>query len=368
MNQILKFFILNVLIGTILIISLNKMVSKKHVNIQNFREKYIQFECDSGDICGGWGDRLKGLMSTYAFSLLTGRKFLIKMTKNCPLKNSLEPNKINWDHEQFKLTNFTKKILRLGKNSHFYYQNATSLLSEYSNIDLIVIKSHYMFSKTISENPWLKSQIKKLGYEQHNFSLVYQFRNWYDKLFLLNRNLRERYKIILKRLKPNGKTVLLCAQVRIGDHGHVGEIDPKTSEHFWNFINSKFLSKNKNLKYSIFVTSDREHVKQEAKFFFKNESVFYIKGSSVHIDKIKGQNGCFGWQNVIFEFHLMKNCDIGVVSHSGFGILSMWNRQDPFKNVFVFTKKDQKQLKNDYWLRTNLTFLKYADINDIYFP
>ncbi|RNA37766.1 hypothetical protein BpHYR1_023949 [Brachionus plicatilis] len=66
--------------------------------------KFIQFECTiSGQFCGGWGDRLKGILSTYAISMIIDREFTIKMTRDCDLRRILEPNEINWDHEQVPL-------------------------------------------------------------------------------------------------------------------------------------------------------------------------------------------------------------------------------------------------------------------------
>lgn len=369
MNR-LKIFICLVTISIVFIAHVNKMFSKNFEKKLKQNEKYIQFECKYEDVCGGWADRLKAIMSTYAFSLVTERKFLLKMSKNCDLKAILEPNEINWDYKQFNLTNFTKVTLNLGKHASQVFKTAKSdLLSQYSNKNLIVIKSQYMFSKTLTENPHLKVKIEKMGYDKNKFNLAFQFKNWYEKLFRLNQNHRLRYEFLLKKLKPDKNYNLICAQIRIGDHGHRGESDPRISQDFWSFIYTKFLSyKKKSIKYSIFVTSDREYVKTEAKKYFKNYKVVFTNNSSIHIDKLKRKENCRLWQNVIFDFHFMQNCDIGIVSHSGFGILSMWNRINPFKDLYVYTKKDQTQLKRNYWLRNNLTFLRYANLNDIYFP
>ena len=48
-------------------------------------------------LCGGWADRLKGIYSAYSWSLISDRKFYIKINEPCELKNILEPNNIDWN-------------------------------------------------------------------------------------------------------------------------------------------------------------------------------------------------------------------------------------------------------------------------------
>lgn len=332
-------------------------------------EKYIQFQCTDEDICGGWADRLKGLLSTYAFSLITNRTFLIKMTKNCNLKNVLEPNVINWDHSTIKVKKIKlSKIVNFGWNFDLYKKFKTEkfLLKDLENYTLVSLKAAFMFSDAISENPYFKKTIQLLGYKQHEFQLPYLLRNWYKKLFKLNKRLQLKHDKFLKKMKPSKDTKLICAQVRMGDHGHAGETDKNSPMLYWNFINKTFI--NSSEKYSIFVTSDRNHVKFEAKKFFSPINVVFNINSSLHIEKkMNGLNGCFELEMVILDFHLMQYCDAAVVGHSGFGIMAMWNRPDPFKDVYVYTNPDLVNFRKNYWNRKNLTFVKYHNISSIYF-
>lgn len=68
---------------------------------------------------------------------------------------------------------------------------------------------------------------------------------------------------------------------------------------------------------------------------------------------------------VLLDFHIMQNCDIGVISQSGFGILAMWNRKEPLKDLYVLTRKNKTELEKDLWNRKNLTFVKYNTLDDI---
>lgn len=63
---------------TDIIAQINTIQFKKPI-----KDKYVIYECTNENLCGGWGDRLKGIMSSYAWSLITNRKFLIKHTRPC---------------------------------------------------------------------------------------------------------------------------------------------------------------------------------------------------------------------------------------------------------------------------------------------
>ena len=47
--------------------------------------KWIRFTCPAADACGGWGDRVKGVMSAFALALLTNRSLSIELTRNYDL-------------------------------------------------------------------------------------------------------------------------------------------------------------------------------------------------------------------------------------------------------------------------------------------
>ncbi|CAF0995158.1 unnamed protein product, partial [Brachionus calyciflorus] len=337
-------------------------------------DKFIQYECGQTDLCGGWADRLKGVMSTYAISLLTDRQFKIKMTKNCDLKKILEPNEINWDYEQVPTKNITVKELNLGWNFGLYnlFKDDISLFTNLNTTNLIKVKAGMNYANRLRENSNLKEKIEKLGYEQSKFHSAYQFHKWYKQMFKLNKQTQKKYDEFLKKLKPNSHSKLICCQIRKGDP-HEREYKEKYQERsFWNFINQTFLnSSNSSSNYRIFVTSDLEYVKLDAKNYFKNNEVFYSENSSVHLDKDLSKNECHKMESVLFDFHVMQNCDIGLVSHSGYGILALYNRPDPFKNFYVYSKQvnlnDPNERNNFFLNLKNLTFIKYTKPDDIYF-
>ncbi|RNA11346.1 hypothetical protein BpHYR1_006320 [Brachionus plicatilis] len=336
--------------------------------------KFIQFECTrSGELCGGWGDRLKGILSTYAISMIIDRKFTIKMTRDCDLRRILEPNEINWDHEQVPLKVKSKQI-NIGWEFSFYdiFRNDISLFTNNEDTPLIKVKAGIQFANVLRENKNLKQKIESLGYKVNQFHIVHSLHKWYNQLFKLNKESQKKYEWYLRRLKPNLRTKLICVQIRTGDPDSAQRRDYYTRKEYWRFIDENFLNSSDSDKYKIFVTSDYEPIKEEAKSYFPKNEVIYNENSSFHIDK-QGDKECKGLESVIFDFHMMQNCDIGVISHSGYGLLALLNRPDPFKELYVYSKehKHQKVTHNNqasyYSPWKNLTWIKFSKLGDIIF-
>ncbi|CAF0906299.1 unnamed protein product [Brachionus calyciflorus] len=366
------FFAFNIKYNYILNQTIDYLVPEKNLK----KNSFIQYECGQYDICGGWADRLKGIMSTYAISLLTNRQFIIKMTKNCDLKKILEPNEINWNYEQVP-DNISIEELKIFNNQPFnQFKQKLSLFPNLNRTNMINVKYGMMFMHRLIDDPILKKKIKKLGYEQSKFHMAYQFHKWYKQLFKLNNRTQKKHDEFLQRLKPNSDSKLICCQIRKGDPELRDRRDDYVERDFWNFINTTFLSSGFNLssQYKIFVTSDLEYVSLDAKNYFKNNEVIFSQNSSIHIDKELSNNECNKLESVILDFHIMQNCDIGVVSHSGFGVLALLNRPNPFKDLYVYSKEykhldmENETVYNSFFNNfKNLSFIKFSKLDDIYF-
>ena len=118
----------------------------------------------------------------------------------------------------------------------------------------------------------------------------------------------------------------------------------------------------------LFVTSDYEQVKEEAKRVFGAHKVLVNPGSNLHINfqlDASSQTACAQMEKILLDFWLLKECDMAVVSHSGFGLLGTWNRKIPNENLYVYT--NQEIIKQRYWQRENLHFVKLDDLNNFFF-
>lgn len=234
------FFILVFLVILLLFFYNQSEHLRFYINFEKIQEieqnkKYIEYECSDADTCGGWGDRLKGLLSTYGYAQILNRKFLIKMTKNCDLLNLLKPNEVDWDYRQIDKdrANMSRENFHIHWNYNVMESFKTiDILNQTTKADLLNVKTGIMYADSFSQNKFLQDRLKELGYESNKFTIFYQIRNWYKKLFKLNDDLQEKYEMYMKKLRPRKESKIICTQIRQGDPGHPGESEPDVAKNF----------------------------------------------------------------------------------------------------------------------------------------
>ena len=71
--------------------------------------RYVVYLCDSGLVCGGWGDRQHGVLSAYLISLVTDRTFGVDMSSPCALTSFFHPRIIDWRINSSHLVGLTSR-------------------------------------------------------------------------------------------------------------------------------------------------------------------------------------------------------------------------------------------------------------------
>jgi hypothetical protein len=333
-------------------------------NTNDTNAKYIQYECaytclsesQCKDECGGWADRLKGILSTYAWAQITNRKFRIRITHPCPLDNMLTPNLVNWNASLTR----NGKPLRFEDNStrsvHLYSVNDNNYVETLKLIDLFQLESDKDLISITANRDWFQSFIVnpstsrdmfELGYNSQS-KLVSHVRQWYFELFKLAPTLQARYNLLLAQIEP--KIRLICAQIRIGGkRPHVDndlEFNQLSSaKYFWKFIRDNFI--NGSSDYKLFLTTDREEVFQEAVREFGQERLLTFYGLYTHIGKDVSSDSCERVEKTILDFQFMQNCDQIVVSHSGYGKFGNFLRPNASRSAYFFSR-DMTFLPFDY--------------------
>ena len=144
---------------------------------------------------------------------------------------------------------------------------------------------------------------------------------------------------------------------------------------FWKFINETFVRSvtDKGFNYSIFLTTDNNRAKSEMPKLFGSDKVVVFKDSSAHFSedfngflrRFNKFEDCRKNRLTIFDFHMLQECDMAVVSHSGFGLLGVWRRPKPEKGLFIYSTEDY--VKKGIFANTNLKFIKLDDLDEFYF-
>ncbi len=307
-----------------------------------------------------------GIMSAYAMGLLMDRKLIIKIKKPCLLEKYLMPNEIDWSFDHIpNYQNLSKDTLYISYNDGFVRDDLKNInfLNFKNNTNAILYRDGFNLIRHLTLNRNHHEKIKSLGYSVKTFNIENMFFDIYKKLFKFNENLSILFEKTIKKAKPNSNSKLVCAQIRIGGDGDFKFTERENSRKYWEFIKTN-LTYNLN-DYKLFITTDTSDVIDEANKVFGNERVFAFKQRSFHISRKVGrvenlnETECDRIAEIYLDFYMLGQCDMGVVSHSGFGLISILNRKDlkNLKNFYVFT--NQQNLKKNFGNRNDLQFFQF---------
>ena len=280
--------------------------------------------------------------------MLTDRQLSIRITKPCPLTQLLTPNEIDWDKpiKNFDYDNrnnslFTSVSEDMTDSLHYYDElKNLNLIQLHEYQSLIIFRSNLDLIKSLAENPTLKEKLLSLGFVDkiENFKMSSIFRIVYNQLFKLTPRLEEIFKNFTIKAKPNKRSKLFCAQIRIGSFDGDRQFTVrKNSKLFWDFIRNGIIKEEKN--YKIFVTSDTESVANESFVEFGKDKVIMIDGLYNHIDKSPTHNNsCDPFTKTILDMHAFQLCDKVVVSRGGYGLMGDFLRENPFHEFYRYTE------------------------------
>lgn len=117
-------------------------------------QKYVIYECDNRQLCGGLVDRFKAIINAFAWSQFTQRALIVNISKPCYFEYLMMPNEIDWNLNLKKLVeigrlpaNYTFHDVRhlddfgfkneLAKMDVLNYQKDKDVISLYTNIEWI---------------------------------------------------------------------------------------------------------------------------------------------------------------------------------------------------------------------------------------
>ncbi|KAK3605356.1 hypothetical protein CHS0354_040944 [Potamilus streckersoni] len=279
--------------------------------------RYLIDTCTGKDQCEGWGDRQRAMVTTYLISLITNRTFGILMDTPCELTKTMVPNKINWNISKHDLAHLTSRDFYMHNdqvnNFQFHKKIETVDLDKEFSEPVIYFHTTQDYVTAIRRNmnsadriPWL-----------HKLSLsnIYGIilRNLLSPSDEVQRLVSE---FMLKEVR--GRT-LVCAHIRMG-FKEVEKLRTQTNEvgTIWNFLSDYKNSSD----YAIYVATDKNETKEEARQLFKNGLV----DMNGLIEFMHYDVSCNGFQNAIIEHIILTKCNILLLTRSSFGITAAYIR------------------------------------------
>jgi hypothetical protein len=317
-------------------------------------DKTMIYSCRS--FCGGWGDRLRGILSVYILALLTNRRFMIDMNYPCDIFKVVQPNFVNWTYIRH---NKSKNRTQLTINTMSSWQVAhrsqianlvkskdfVNVWSKYDDI-YISTNSDYMIL-ALRNNHVLNETRRLLGKMPiSHASMQTLFALLFELLFIPAAAVRQRVDLILS---ASYYRRLICLHIRIGknptnpfDHAFTARIN--TTQAMLHFTDNYLRNKSAAL---IFVTSDSGKDVSNVLHHYPNSSMTIV-GPILHVDRFDRRSPtiCDGFIKVLADFYLLGECQTSLLSHSGFSSWANRRRNIPNQELYLYDEKANNMRKN----------------------
>jgi hypothetical protein len=324
------------------------------LDLNNFHQpisnQTMIYSCHSR--CNGWGDRVRGIVSAYVLALLMRRRFMIDITVPCRLTQALLPNIVDWRFKKsLKINRNKRKQLEL----QLMYQDVNSELEMLKKIesedfitiwkpydDILITTDAYFITPALS-NPYTNSSwlIGRLPLREATQELFFPL--LFELLFKPNHAIVKAVNAIIQL--PYRK--LVCVHIRQGRNptNPLDNIFPtrtNMTSTMIDFIRNHIrIAKQKHTR--IFVTSDSDQAIADVSEHFPNLTVT-VPGKIMHIHYIgRSKNQtlstkeiCDGFMKTLVEFFVLGECDVSILSHSGFSSWATRRRIDADGTVFVY--------------------------------
>ncbi|XP_060077076.1 uncharacterized protein LOC132556657 [Ylistrum balloti] len=284
---------------------------------------YLVYDCSKShkENCGGWSDRLSGILSTLVLSTLTNRTFKINFDSPCVLSEYLRPNLYDWTigHSDFENKSTSYHVLTNSRYHKMGKELTPKGLYKYFQSDVAYIRMNWDLTRQFRKYPNIQKYAAWIT-ELH-------FSDIYFKLF--NTLFKPSQEIVqdLTNIRKNAtRSKTACAHLRIGGNPSMRNDRPRSDKNRLKVVWSLLDKLDTNI-YNIFIATDDDSVRKMSRERYKHNFID-IQGSIMHIDQSSYRRGdvCEGFRKQLLDFLFLTSCDILLLSNSGFGMMAAYLR------------------------------------------
>lgn len=305
----------------------------------------LVYACEN-NLCGGWGDRQKGIVSTFLLALLSNRTFVVRIKKPCGLETILAPSVYDWSIcRNFSESNNTKNSISVENVS------AKTVLDSLKNSTLEnELKEEHAIVLHI--NWYVLPKLQAISKIQ-KFSWIWDLTHEEIVSIVLNSLFKPNDRLLMElnefKTKNFQEKHVVCCHIRNGKNPSIPNDSnlPKGRPNVTTV--ESFLSKYKNSKrYALYLASDSEETKKNFSSLFPNLVV--LNRTIVHVDRLgalqNSDTACEGFFTAVFEQYLLSSCDTLVLTRSNFGAVSAYLRGSN-KNLYLLEYSTNSVIKGN---------------------
>lgn len=316
-----------------------------HVAVKKKHEcqvrKLLVYKCETC-CCGGWGDRLKGIISTFLLAILTDRVFVIDMKQPCDLDSILDYNVYDWSIcKSFARSHGTTRTVDITKPRN-------KLVPDLSKEDFDDTWTEKVIGLKI--RVYVIEEIKMHQYVSDRLEWIKNMSSDEIAHILMNTLFKEGNGLLKskdKMLQSSGlRRKLACAHIRIGrnpsnpnDKMTDNGIYKKEITTIFSFLERYA----QDSRFSVYIATDSDSVKRLARNI---HHLLLLNRSIVHIDLPNEERFssvvCEGLFTALLEHYLLASCDILVLTRSNFGTTAAYMRGTD-KGLFVLSHQNNKR-------------------------
>ena len=297
-------------------------------------KKMMIYTCTYG-LCGGLGDRLRGLYSVYILSVFQNRRFGIAINKPCSIESFIQPNILDW-----KVPSNVSDNKTIGRSSLLDRKApplaVDEILKKVPDTDIVHLTLNEDYIDVFRFYKPKKGTFHKPGNE--TFAFLKHLLNSdihriiYHGLFQLTDPLEEELKQFFD--KKVGDHKLISAHIRVGDTE--SRHSPEDLDKIWTFLIQYC-----NLSdYKLFIAADNQKVKNVADHLFGDQYVGFTE-KIIHTDHVNYRNdtACQGHRFSLLEHAVLSRSDTLLLTSSGFGIEAAYIRKKR-EHLYCYLKTD----------------------------
>ena len=261
------------------------------------------------EICGGLGDRQRGILTSFTLAIMTDRAFFIDSPHPVPLQHyfRVASPDLHWVFDEILLANrsvfeesFMDSFPGIGDYAH-------ANLSFYDAYDVVIQKNNFWKPLSILQNPSLQSHKVLRSYPAHILAGC-----------MLNYLLSPviELQLAVQQMKSRSENII-AVQIRSGDSQAKNlTVLHDVVHHFQKCVN--MVSQLSKSEYSVFLTTDSEEVKE--RFAQAGAALLTFDGPIAHVDGFFGLSHSphLSFRKAVLDHMMISQSQQLVISRSGF--------------------------------------------------